>query len=109
MPPHYHPLSDEEPTSIQALVDEYSDVDPEKRPEQLQADLVGVLMGIGEQTMDDSVKRNAVLTIIEALAHLDAERGVDSKIDFRPEEIDLHGQTFTINSPVLSSRKRDSE
>ena len=109
MPPHYHPLADEEPITIEELLMEYDNADGGIEPGQLQADLVGVLMGLGEQTFDDSVKRNAVISLIETLAFLDRVRGVESVITYQEEDVEFHGQTFLINAPVLSSTPIDDK
>lgn len=103
MPPHYHPLADEEPITIEELLMEYDAADGGTDPGQLQADLVGVLIGLGEQTFDDSVKRNAVISLIEVLAFLDRVRGVESAITYQEEDVEFHGQTYSINTPVLFS------
>lgn len=103
MPPHSHPLADEEPTTINELLAEYDAADPDIDAAQLQANLVGILQGIGEQTFDDSVKYNTVISLIETLAFLDQLRDVESTITYQEEDVEYHGQTYTVNSPVLSS------
>lgn len=107
MPPHYHPLADEEPITINELLAEYDEADPDIDAGQLQANLVGILQGIGEQTFDDSVKYNTVLSLIETLAFLDQLRDVESTITYKEEDVEYHGQTYSVNSPVLSSTPTD--
>lgn len=103
MPPHYHPLADEEPITIDELLAQYDEADADIDADQLQANLVGILQGIGEQTFDDSVKYNTVISLIETLAFLDQLRDVESRITYQEEDVEFHGESFSINSPVLSS------